>query len=223
MGQKKLIRFQEIKSFSNVKEFFISPLSIENKCDFFNDNAVYTLELACGKAEYTIQLSQKYPKRNFVAVDIKGNRLWVAAKYCLENNISNAYFLRTYIENINYCFTPKKIEEIWITFPDPYLKKPKKRLTHPKFLKIYQKLIMKNGTINLKTDSFDLFSFTKQIIEKSKLSIVSEKIVPLNYSSLEVEFPLNIQTHYEKLNISNSKKIYFLSFLLDNEISEMES
>src|SRR4029079_5198604 len=120
----------------------------------------------CGKGEYTVGLAKMYPAKNYIGVDIKGNRLWVGAKKCLDEKISNAAFLRTEIDKINTYFNAGEVDEIWITFPDPQLRKSKakKRLTHPKFLRLYKEFIQPNGLIHLKTDSPDLYEFTKQVI-----------------------------------------------------------
>src|SRR5689334_21903577 len=134
MGQKKLLRFEAIKHFPNVLQY---PAGMAGKWSYFfkNDHPI-TLELACGKGEYTVALAAMHPERNFIGVDLKGNRLYVGAKRCLSEGITNAAFLRTQIGKLDEYFGRGEVAEIWITFPDPQLRlsKAKKRLTHPAFL-----------------------------------------------------------------------------------------
>src|SRR5690349_20452275 len=110
MGQKKLQRFAELKTFSNVLQF---PKDISGKWhqQFKNDHPV-TLELACGKGEYAVGLGLLYPQRNFVGVDLKGNRIWVGAKKALQNNLLNVAFLRTQIDQIADYFAAGEVSEI---------------------------------------------------------------------------------------------------------------
>src|SRR5690606_8800024 len=151
MGQKKLVRFAEIKTFPNVLQF---PEKMKGNWSkhFKNDNPV-TLELACGKGEYAIGLATMFPQKNFIGIDIKGNRLWVGAKKALQFALNNVAFLRIQIDKISDYFDKNEVDEIWITFPDPQLRysKMKKRLTHPQFLRSYQQILKPGGKINLKT------------------------------------------------------------------------
>ena len=164
MGQKKLQRFAELDTFPNVLQF---PKDIAGqwKSFFKNDNPI-TLELACGKGEYALGLGQLYSQRNFIGVDLKGNRIWVGAKKALQQGLVNIAFLRTQIDQLTDYFTSHEVAEIWITFPDPQLRrsKAKKRLTHPKFLRLYQQFLVPGGLIHLKTDSPDLYHFTRMVI-----------------------------------------------------------
>src|SRR5258706_6867517 len=164
MGYKKLVRFEELKSFSNVLEF---PKDMNGrwKEHLHNPNPL-TLELACGKGEYAVGLGKMYPGRNFIGVDLKGNRIWVGAKKALQENINNVAFLRTEIDQVAGYFDKNEVNEIWITFPDPQLRisKAKKRLTHPKFLRLYKQFLAPGGFIHLKTDSPVLYRFTKKVI-----------------------------------------------------------
>ena len=140
MGHKKLIRFQAIQSFANVLQY---PENMPGKWkNFFKNENPITLELACGKGEYTVGLSRLYKERNFIGVDLKGNRIYSGALECLQQNLSNAAFLRTQIDKIDSYFLPGEVSEIWITFPDPQLRtsRAKKRLTHPRFLRLYQRI-----------------------------------------------------------------------------------
>ena len=152
MAQKKLQRFAAIKSFKNVLEY---PEDMAGKWNlFFNNENPITLELACGKGEYTVALSAMHPERNFIGVDLKGNRIYTGASQCIKNNQLNAAFLRTQIDKIDTYFLPEEVSEIWIIFPDPHLRtsRAKKRLTHPRFLRLYQKILKKGGLVHLKPD-----------------------------------------------------------------------
>jgi tRNA (guanine-N7-)-methyltransferase len=218
MAQKKLKRFGEIKRFANVLEY---PEDISGKWKHFfkNDNPI-GLELACGKGEYTTGLAQMYPDKNFIGVDIKGNRLWVGAKYALDNNLKNAAFLRTQIEKIKEYFDAGEVDEIWITFPDPQLRvsKASKRLTHPKFLRLYKKLLKAGGKINLKTDSPFLYNFTKTVIGMYKIPVIidSDHV----YEDRSLSSDLQIKTHYEGLDIAGSNRVFYLCFSLPDELSD---
>jgi tRNA (guanine-N7-)-methyltransferase len=212
MAQKKLLRFTQIKSFSNVMEY---PENMQgNWKDFFKNNNPIVLELACGKGEYTVGLSALYPDKNFIGVEIKGNRLWSGAKISLANKTINVAFLRTQIDKINQYFTINEVEEIWITFPDPHLRKSKarKRLTHPKFLRLYKQIIKPDGLIHLKTDSPDLYYFTKMVIGLYDLKIVTD--YNNLYEEKDINADLKIKTHYESLDIAKSSTVFYLCFSL---------
>jgi len=212
MGHKKLIRFEAIKGFTNVLQY---PEGMPGQWHvFFKNNNPVTLELACGKGEYTVGLAGLYPGRNFIGVDLKGNRLYVGAKKCLAEGITNAAFLRSQIDKIDGFFLKNEVEEIWITFPDPQLRtsKAKKRLTHPKFLRLYQQIVQPGGSIHLKTDSPDLYRFTKLVIDIYKLELLEDYDNIYEQPSLSPE--LQIKTHYEGLDIAQSSRIHYLQFRL---------
>jgi tRNA (guanine-N7-)-methyltransferase len=227
MGQKKLVRFAELLTFDNVLQY---PEGMAgNWNEYFKNSNPITLELACGKGEYALGLGQLYANRNFIGVDLKGNRIWVGAKKARQQNLTNVAFLRTQIDRITEYFTAGEVEEIWITFPDPQLRlsKTKKRLTHPKFLRMYQQFLKEGGKINLKTDSPDLYNFTKKVI--SKYGCLLHEDSDNIYTAPEVKEELKIKTHYESLDIAGSNKVHYLSFSLpavipgkelDNELQE---
>ena len=220
MAQKKLFRFAQIKTFPNVLEH---PVDMKgNWHSFFkNDNPV-VLELACGRGEYTLGLSALYPQQNFIGVDIKGNRMYIGAKKALEHGLTNAAFLRTQVEKINEYFTEGEVDEIWITFPDPQLRgsKAKKRLTHPRFLRLYKEILKPGGFINLKTDSPQLYEFTKTVIELYKLDLVED--LDDAYAQAAIKESLKIKTHYESLDIAQSKKIHYLKFRLPGVLPDLD-
>lgn len=187
---------------------------------FKNDNPII-LELGCGRGEYTTGLSAKYPANNYIGVDIKGARLWRGAKTAHEEKFPNAAFLRTRIEFINSFFGEDEVEEIWITFPDPYPGKrnSNKRLTCPWFLNIYRNFLRNNGIIHLKTDNSGLFEYTKNLAERNDLQIVSFSTDL--YKDKTGDDILSIRTHYEELFLREGSRINYLSFRLEkNRIIE---
>jgi len=216
MGQKKLIRFEELKTFSNVLQY---PENMQGKWHAFfqNQNAI-TLELACGKGEYAVGLGRLYSERNFIGIDIKGNRMWKGAKTALTEGLTNVAFLRTQIDKLADYFSANEVSEIWITFPDPQLRfsKMKKRLTHPKFLRLYKNILQKDGVIHLKTDSPDLYNFTRAVIDLYQLKIIDDK--DDLYQEESISEALSIKTHYEKLDIAQSNKVHYLSFQLNTDL-----
>lgn len=189
---------------------------------FFKNNNPIFLELACGRGEYTIELSRMHPGKNFIGVDIKGNRMYIGAKKALEENLSNAAFLRTQIEKLPDYFQQGEVEEIWITFPDPQLRgsKAKKRLTHPRFLRLYQQILKPSGSIHLKTDSPDLFQFTKTVIKLYGLTKLKE--IADVYAEAPAPVELKIKTHYESMDIAQTNKIHYLEFTLPAELPSMD-
>ena len=220
MGQKKLVRFAEIETFPNVLQY-PKDMPGQWKGFFKNDHSI-TLELACGKGEYAVGLAQLYPQRNFIGVDLKGNRIWVGAKRALKENLSNVAFLRIQIDRIAEFFGDGEVEEIWITFPDPQLRvsRDKKRLTHPKFLRLYQQILKKGGKVNLKTDSPNLYEFTKKVIDMYGC-ILHEDSGDV-YAQEQVKPELQIKTHYESLDIAGSNRIHYLSFSLPDTLPGRE-
>jgi tRNA (guanine-N7-)-methyltransferase len=212
MAQKKLIRFAELRTFSNVLQY---PEGIKGKWnEFFHNTNPITLELACGKGEYAVGLGQLYPQKNFIGIDQKGNRIWVGAKKASQLQLVNVAFLRIQIDRIIEYFETNEVNEIWITFPDPQLRtgKAKKRLTHPKFLRLYKQFLTPDGFIHLKTDSPHLYRFTKLIIEKYNCDLI-EDIDDL-YSNDNISEELKIKTHYESLDIAGGSRIHYLKFSL---------
>ncbi len=213
MGQNKLERFADIRGFSNVFEY---PPNMPGqwKNHFGNTNPI-TLELACGKGEYAVGLGRMYPERNFIGVDLKGNRIWVGARTALKENLGNVAFIRSQIDQVTQYFAAEEVAEIWITFPDPQLRfsKLKKRLTHPMFLRRYQQLLKKDGIVHLKTDSPNLYHFTKTVVALYGLELIVDKENVFSEESVHPE--LQIKTHYESLDIAGSNRIHYLQFRLN--------
>lgn len=188
-----------------------------NDIHFKNNNPI-TLELACGGGEYTVALAKAYPNRNFIGVDIKGARIWKGATQAMEEGLSNLAFLRTRIENINSFFGAEEIDEIWITFPDPFLRdsKSNRRLTSAPFLDRFRKILKKDGIVQLKTDSPELYDFTLETIaadNRCNLLYTNDDI----YASPLIDEALNIKTKYEMMHLSVGKTIKYTKFTIGSD------
>lgn len=219
MGQKKLIRFEAIKGFDNVLEY---PENMGgNWHAFFKNSYPITLELACGKGEYALGLARMYPNRNFIGIDIKGNRIWRGAKTALDEGLTQVAFIRSHIDKLTNYFHAGEVAEIWITFPDPQLRgsRAKKRLTHPRFLRAYQQVLQPGGLVHLKTDSPHLYAFTLTVIELFDLELIEQSDDV--YQQAVVKPELTIKTHYEALDIAQSNRIHYLCFRL-NQVLPLE-
>jgi tRNA (guanine-N7-)-methyltransferase len=216
----KLEKFAEVESFPNC--FFLSFRERENglpnkgkwKTDFFKNEHPLLLELGCGKGEYSVGLAEKNTNKNFIGVDVKGNRIWTGAKAAIEKKLSNVAFIRTRIEFIEGCFAENEIDEIWLTFPDPQPQKTRarKRLTHNLFLSRYSKFLKPGGLLHLKTDSTSLYEYSLENIEAfgwQKLIFTSDLYnnVPPGRDEL-----VQIKTHYEKLFTDKGEKIKYCLF-----------
>lgn len=212
MGQRKLVRFEAIEGYRNVLQY---PEDMPGKWnEFFKNDHPITLELACGKGEYSVGLGREHKDRNFIGVDIKGNRIYIGAKTALKENLDNVAFLRIQIGHINQYFAPGEVEQIWIIFPDPFLRKSraKNRLTHARFLHQYEQILRPGGRINLKTDSPELYAFTLETIEEQGC-IIHDNISDI-YGKGMATGPLAIQTFYEKMHLAEGRTIYYVSFSL---------
>jgi tRNA (guanine-N7-)-methyltransferase len=220
VGKNKLARFAENETFANLFQLSYEQITKEgfalkgkwNQEFFKNDNPI-VLELGCGKGEYTVGLAKKYPNKNFIGIDIKGARLWRGCKTSNEDNMTNVAFVRTHIQMIESYFAQQEVSEIWITFPDPQLKKPNKRLTCERFLKLYSNILKTDGIIHLKTDSQELYEYTKdEVLIPSKREIIYN--TSDLYSSDFKEDVIEIQTFYESMYLKIGKPITYLKFKL---------
>lgn len=230
MGKGKLQKFDEMGRFPHVvqpsfEEVFHRDHPLKGKWNsrFFPVSQPLVLELGCGKGEYTLGLAQKYPDKNFLGVDIKGARMWKGAKNSLDAGMSNVGFLRTRIEFITSFFAPGEVSEIWLTFPDPQLKRRrnKKRLTAPRFLNAYRQLIISGGLIHLKTDNQPLYTYTLELIQHNGIKplLATDDL----YGSSLVDDILSIRTFYETRFLEKGLPIHYLRFSLDvdKEIIEL--
>jgi len=219
VGKDKLRRFAEIDTFSNVLQLDAGKeLKGQWASNQFKNNNPVVLELACGKGEYTVNLAQMFPDKNFIGVDYKGNRIWRGAKTALEEGVNNVAFLRIQIENILDYFAPGEVDEIWITFPDPQPQagREKKRLTSPRFLDKYKHIMKQGGYINLKTDNDDLHAYTAEKIGELEL-ILHAKTEDLYHSEFANEV-LSIKTYYEKKYLKDNKNINYLKFSFTKDL-----
>lgn len=219
MGSKnKLKRFRENETFKNViqpkREDVLSGFSLKGKWqDFFNNQNPIVLELGCGKGEYSVALAKKFPKTNFIGIDIKGARFWRGAKTSLDENLTNIAFLRIQIELIDLCFSKNEISEIWITFPDPQIKykRTKHRLLNKSFLIKYQTILTENGIVHLKTDSEFLHGYLLGVLQEGNHDIQYSHHDIYNSSS-PPELAKSIQTFYEKQYLKQNKPITYIKF-----------
>ncbi len=225
MGSKnKLKRFRENEEFPNVsqpgrQEVLDGRFQWRGKWrEYFGNTNPIVLELGCGKGDYTLALARRNPQVNYIGVDIKGARIWRGAKTALEEELSNAAFLRTHIELIDRLFAPGEVAEIWITFPDPQIKfkRTKHRMTNPHFLERYRKILEPGGTVHLKTDSEFMHGYTLGLLQGKGLTIhySNHNIYHNEGAPKEV---VEIQTFYEKQYIQQGKPITYLAFSLDPE------
>lgn len=221
MGSKnKQKRFVENQSFNNVlqptrEEVTGNTFNLKGKwnSDFFKNNNPIIIELGCGKGEYTTGLAAKFSDKNFIGIDIKGARFWRGAKTAVENNLTNVAFIRTQIELIDHIFDANEVDEIWITFPDPQIKykRTKHRMTNSEFLKLYKKILKKEGVINLKTDSEFMHGYTLGLLhgEGHEVLYSNHNIYKNEGSPAEV---IDIQTFYEQQYLEINKAITYIKF-----------
>lgn len=188
------------------------PIKGQWKKDFFRNSNPIVLELGCGKGEYAVDLARRYPEYNFIGMDIKGNRMWKGATEAFRSGLPNVGFLRSRIEFIERLFGPEEAQEIWITFPDPQPKKPRKRLTSSVFLNRYRNVLIPGGVVHLKTDSQELHQYTLKVLNLN--SIVPIRATADLYGSVLTEEILSIRTYYESRFLEAGKKITYLRFAL---------
>jgi tRNA (guanine-N7-)-methyltransferase len=249
MGQKKLIKFAAIKEYENVLEYpqgmpgkwaayfkelekgtinisledlAISQHNQNNEVSYSNLKPL-VLELACGRGEYAVGLGRMFSNQNFVGLDLKGNRIWKGASIANRDGLKHVAFIRTQIDQVTQYFAKDEVSEIWITFPDPQLRlsKAKKRLTHPKFLRLYQQFLKPGGVVHLKTDSPNLYLFTKTVIELYGLTplTATDNLYSTEFmQSDKWDARCAIKTYYEGLNIASSNRIHYIQFKLDKEL-----
>ena len=223
MGHRKLKKFAEVAEFSNVFQTHLFPedgvtfpLKGKWKADYFKNDNPITLELGCGRGEYTVELARRFPDRNFIGMDIKGARLWKGAKAALAENLGNVAFVRNRIDFIETYFMANEVSEIWIPFPDPYPGKEQKRLVATPFITRYRNLAPEGSLVHLKTDNHELYEYALEQIAEHKYPLLCNSAdVYSDLKTLGAErFALltEIQTYYEKLFLSQGSKIHYVEF-----------
>jgi len=233
MGKGKLAKFADMERYENVFQY---PYSVVDNVPFDmkghwrqqyfkNDNPI-VLELGCGKGEYTVGLAKLYPNVNFIGVDIKGARMWTGATQALNEGLKNVAFLRTSIEIIDRFFAEDEVQEIWLTFSDPQMKNPRKRLTSTYFMERYRRFLVDGGIVHLKTDSNFLFTYTSYMVDENKLPLLfrTTDLYNQNFGSVsngsiisiddETHRILSIQTYYESMWIARGLNIKYQKFQL---------
>ncbi len=222
MGRKKLWRLEELKTFDNLIQLTDQPEQEDFRLrgawakDHFKNGNPITLELACGKGDYTVALAEKHSDRNFIGIDMKGPRLWSGCVAAQERGLTNVAFLRIEILNLAHYFAEKEIDEIWITFPDPFLKNgsSNKRLTATRYLTAYKQVIKEGTLIHLKTDSTPLFDFSLRSLRKN--GCIIEKKIDDVHGNEEQHEDLYIKTNYEKKHLADNRTIKYVRFSFAN-------
>ena len=227
MGKGKLAKFADMRDYPHVFEYPYSvvddvPFAMKGNWnrDFFKNDNPIVLELGCGRGEYTVGLGRMYPDKNFIGVDIKGARMWTGATDSLREGMTNVAFLRTNIEIIDRFFAEGEVDEIWITFPDPQMKKVTKRLTSTSFLHRYASFLKTDGIIHLKTDSNFLYTYTDALVQVNELPV--EVNTTDLYGGGEADEILSIRTYYEQQWLDRGLNIKYLKFHLPQGKSLVE-
>ena len=239
MGKNKLKKFAEMETFHNVFQCGAremvedSPVvAMRGKWHeeyFHNDNPI-VLELGCGRGEYTVGLAAHNPNKNYIGIDIKGARMWAGAKQAELAGMKNVAFLRTNIEMLTHFFAPNEVAEIWITFPDPQMKKATKRLTSTYFMQRYRQLLQQDGLIHLKTDSPFLYTYTQAMVKENGYPLLvdtsdlynTEQSSGVGSRESDIEEARALQTHYEHQWLDRGLTIKYLCWELPAEPSLIE-
>lgn len=236
MGKGKLAKFADMETYGNVFQYPYSvvsdvpfPMRGHWRDEYFKNQNPIVLELGCGKGEYTVGLARRHPEMNFIGVDIKGARMWTGATMALREGLPNVAFLRTNIEIIDRFFAEDEVQELWLTFSDPQMKNPRKRLTSTYFLQRYRRFLTDSGIVHLKTDSNFLFTYTSLLIEKNHLPLelnTNDLYSSVGSGCADAPSPLSeaaaIQTYYEQMWLDRGLAIKYLKFNLprDGQLEE---
>jgi len=217
MGKNKLKRFAENETFENLfqhnnHDINNEPFVLKGKwhTHYFKNSNPIVLELGCGRGEYTIGMAQAYPEKNFIGIDRKGARIWRGCKDGIEKNLKNVAFLRIRIEDIEHYFAANEVQEIWVTFPDPQLRKERKRLISPNFISKYRKILNPDGIIHLKTDSRELYEYVLATAPAENWQVLNN-IDNIYNNVAETSILTEIQTFYEKKWLLEGKVISYIS------------
>ena len=226
MSKGKLAKFADMERYENVFQYPYSvidnvPFDMKGKWreQYFKNNNPIVLELGCGKGEYTVGLAKLFPDVNFIGVDIKGSRMWTGATQALNEGLTNVAFLRTNIEIIDRFFAEGEVSEIWLTFSDPQMKNPRKRLTSTIFMNRYRHFLKDGGVVHLKTDSNFLFTYTTYMVERNALPVLfrTEDLYHTEGIDAQTQTILGIQTYYESQWIERGLNIRYMKFRLPQE------
>ena len=222
MGKNKLKKFAEMETLQCVFQYPFARLQNESfplrgkwNQEYFHNTNPIVLELGCGKGEYAVGLASRFPDKNYIGIDCKGARMWTGATQATTMGLSNVAFLRTDIELINSFFAENEVSEIWITFPDPQMKKVRKRLTGTRFLSLYRNILCDGGLVHLKTDSPFLYTYTHALVQGN--NFVTDIDTDNLYSSDIVDDILDIKTYYERQWLSRGLTIKYIKFHLPKE------
>ncbi|MDR1601242.1 MAG: tRNA (guanosine(46)-N7)-methyltransferase TrmB [Tannerella sp.] len=220
MGKNKLKKFEEMAGFPHVYEYPYAalhdvdcPLKGAWQSEVFGNSRPVTLELGCGRGEYTVEMGRMFPERNFVGIDIKGSRMWTGARESFEAGMTNVAFLRTRIELLTRFFAPGEVSEIWLTFPDPQMKKAGRRLTGTRFMLLYGQILAGGGRIHLKTDSPFMYTYTCEMIRANRYPVVVQTD-DLYHSGL-TDGTLYIRTGYERQWLERGLSIRYVQFVCE--------
>lgn len=235
MGKNKLKKFAEMETFRNVFQCgareVVETSSVVSMAGhwrekYFHNNNPIVLELGCGRGEYTVGLAERNPDKNYIGIDIKGARMWAGAKQAESAGMTNVAFLRTNIEMLNYFFTANEVDEIWITFCDPQMKKNTKRLTSTYFMQRYCQVLKPNGIIHLKTDSPFLYTYTQAMVKENQYPIIvdADNLYDAEQGTMahELEEAKCLQTHYEKQWLDRGMTIKYIAWQLPENPSLIE-
>lgn len=231
MSKGKLQKFADMERYPNVFQYPYSvaeqvPFDMKGRWreDYFHNQNPIVLELGCGKGEYAVELASLYPDMNFIGVDIKGARMWTGATRALAEKLPNVAFLRTNIEIIDRFFAEGEVQEIWLTFSDPQMKNPRKRLTSTWFMERYRRFLVDGGLVHLKTDSNFLFTYTTYMVDKNKLPLLlrTEDLYHAEGIDNETRKILSIQTYYEAQWIERGLNIRYMKFRLPHGVELAE-
>ena len=226
MGKNKLKKFAEMETFHNVFQPPYEPMAGHWRDRYFQNDHPIVLELGCGRGEYTVGMAERYPEKNFIGVDIKGARMWAGAKEAEQKELKNVAFMRTNIEFITEFFAADEVDEIWITFCDPQMKKATKRLTSTYFMQRYQRIVKPNGLIHLKTDSPFLYTYTTEMLRLNPYPVLcttddlygeksDEATVPVQGKEIALYADARaLQTHYEKQWLDRGMSIKYIEWQL---------
>lgn len=187
--------------------FHNSPLCFE--FDEWVPHQVDVVEIGAGNGMFVVELATRHPEQVFVAVDIKGDRLQKGAREAEARGLENAFFVRAWADQIDQLAEQNSLEQIWVTFPDPFLRKHSagRRLTHPNFLKKYSSLLKSDGSLLIKHDDHNFFCWSLEQLVTEKWQI-KELSFDLHESALSDEY--KIMTTYEQRWVGEGKTINFV-------------